>query len=72
MSYDISLHVLQERLDDFNDGERRVVYPHSSLEMGQAYSVLGQVIDLSSLRSEDRTDIPTQPHVATHPLPEGV
>ncbi len=68
MGDDLALLVLINADDLFRGGE---VIPHTILEMGQYYGVLGQVIDLSWMRLGGRLDIPEQPHIATHPLPPG-
>jgi hypothetical protein len=73
MSENISLLVLGEYVTDMPDSG--TVYPHSRLEMGQDYEVLGQIIDLSILKDTampPRPDIPNKPHVTTHPLPGDV
>jgi hypothetical protein len=73
MSHYISLHILHqlEQLDKLNVALPLTLYPHSRLKMGQDYKVLGQIVDLS-FRRANQPDIPEQPSILTHKLPEGV
>ena len=75
MSIQVSLHVLGETVESVFERQygtmpKLALRQHSVLNMGEDYSVLGQVIDLSFLRTDYRDDIPEKPSVPTQEIPE--